>query len=808
MKYGIVMLLLFSPMAWSDENLCKDLEKDLLNLEYRIQTAKLDECSAGADSKDFCRPTDTNVDESNPKNHTFRKLTQTFNKAMAQLIIQQGIKAIGQKTEGSHNALAAMDKKKLADAKKYVEILEKNLKKSKMLSAAMTTSVKAEMKDDKVVYNTVTKKPEGSNISFWAKHNFSSDYDEFKTQLKSACYEKPDTVFPDKICKFLTQETTNFDELDKDLIQTLHGYAAAEMQDRTMDQSDPTKDYKKLRQKFLIHDGKESHTPEAFEKKYFGENGLHKQMKEALAAYGEKKNDETAGKVFEIAKKLDPIKVNYNFNNKGPEAPQDGDNVAIQKFYDEKISEPLNKLNVDLTDRIHTDMWKCNAKNLSEQTNNQVKLAKAEINNGLKLAITNLKLSCDQKNAEGKIDYVVCVNKHCGQDYEDGKAATCEHKGLQEGYGDVLSKLNGLNEFKSFNDIYNNEKTGVMACFEKELLAQKEECLKKLQTALNDNNYVDDISKLKANVKAAQENVVNFSNAQPFKKYHFRKNLLLKAMEDKDCYGQKSFKVYSSCGGDLGVDDARKSVLNLISDVGKIELHVDKKYYNFDAEHGGIKYDQAKYYENRQKLIDDCDTADDEELQSSGMSGLCEFFIADEDRRQAALARARAAAEKAKAKQVQITYERKSARKAASRRFWRGAGTGFMQGATLSISPMIAAWAQHDQTKDWRDQQLNWIQYQSDAYNKRMAYWEWAKDNGVMDGTYTSNWGSMYYNTGYDYYSNFQSATAPSIYSTGANPFQLNFTAPPPLATNINTVSPIMPTYNMNSGIQGFNFDV
>ena len=831
------MLLLFAQNLWAQDQVsCNELTKDLLAIEYEIQNAELKNCEPNAPAEAYCKKAGK-APQNDPRYRKYEQVVQDLNKAMAELVIQQGIEAIGKNIEGGNNALNQLDDQTIKDAESYMEILEKNLEKSKLLTTAMKEVKEGVLKkvgDQNEVENVTT--------SFWSKHDFTSEnsLEEFKTKLQKACFDEVDMVNEDPLCTYITKEYKSLEKLDKDLLKTLHGYSIAEIQDRPMPQSDPTEYYKMQRQKFLINNGSKSMTAEEFEKSYFSDTGAHTKLKKALEAFKKNKNKKRTKAVYAAAKDLDPIEVNYDYNNAeiGPEE-NDGDNKKTQEFYEEFISGPLNSLNVDLTDRIYTDMWKCNSKNLSKKSANQVKLAESSLNTGAKDLLVAAHVTCEVDATTGKKNYVKCLNKACGFDKPNPPAA-CENKKIDSVDIKTLARLTNLNKLKKFNDIFNNPKTGVMACYDKTHLEDKKLCLSSLKTniacdtrnsktkeqkdQINCSEVIKSCSSkstleekincldakraelggsstikdLKDKVLLAQQHLIKYDSAQPFKDLKAKKHLALMALEKspKSCLVAENFRQTVVCNPSLsGIPS--EELLKLAGPLGQVELMLDKSMYTRSGSAISITAeDEDEFDQLRENYIDECDHQ---------TNAICRYYQAEENARLEEIRRQRRVLEDAKIKRTKLVYEKKQKRKSA----WGSFGKGFMQGTIVSTPHLVTAWAQYDNTKNWRDMQIANIQRMEKDYERRMDYYQWAKDNGYLNaGYYNSNWGQGYYNTGYDYYGSFQSDTAVNLYNNTSNPFTFSFSSPPVISTGINTYGTSIPSTTINSGIQpvGFSF--
>ena len=788
------MLLLFAQNLWAQDQVsCNELTKDLLAIEYEIQNAELKNCEPNAPAEAYCKKAGK-APQNDPRYRKYEQVVQDLNKAMAELVIQQGIEAIGKNIEGGNNALNQLDDQTIKDAESYMEILEENLEKSKLLTTAMK-----EVKEG--VLKKVGDKNEVENIttSFWSKHDFTSEnsLDEFKTKLQKACFDEVDMVNEDPLCTYITKEYKSLDNLDKDLLKTLHGYSIAEIQDRSMPQSDPTEYYKTQRQKFLINNGSKSMTAEEFEKSYFSDTGAHTKLKKALEAFKKNKNKKRTKAVYAAAKDLDPIEVNYDYNNAeiGPKV-NDGDNKNTQEFYEEYISGPLNRLNVDLTDKIYTDMWKCNSKNMSKKAANQVKLAQSSISTGAKDLLAAAQVTCEADATTGKKNYVQCLNKACGFD-KTNPSATCENQAIVKNDNNTLSQIENFNKFKKFNDTFNDSENGVMSCYEKKTLEDKEKCLIALKAKLASDGNVTDIDKLKQKVATAQQHLIKYDSAQPFKDLKAKKHLALMALEKspKSCLVAENFRQTVVCNPSLsGIPS--EELLKLAGPLGQVELMLDKSMYTRSGSAISITAeDEDEFDQLRENYIYECDQT----------NAICRYYQAEENARLEEIRRQRRVLEDAKIKRTKLVYEKKQKRKSA----WGSFGKGFMQGTIVSTPHLVTAWAQYDNTKNWRDMQIANIQRMEKDYERRMDYYQWAKDNGYLNaGYYNSNWGQGYYNTGYDYYGSFQSDTAVNLYNNTSNPFTFSFSSPPVISTGINTYGTSIPSTTINSGIQpvGFSF--
>ena len=117
MRLFIFTIFLVPSIAYSQS--CSDLESDLLNIEYDLMRSKMNQCEEGQ-SRSHCR-------DGNMNDQTYFEVLQDYNKAMANLVIHNGIEAITATISGSHNSIADLDDTEIDEASSYLKTLEENI---------------------------------------------------------------------------------------------------------------------------------------------------------------------------------------------------------------------------------------------------------------------------------------------------------------------------------------------------------------------------------------------------------------------------------------------------------------------------------------------------------------------------------------------------------------------------------------------------------------------------------------------------------------------------------------------------------
>lgn len=830
MKWIFVMLT-FSSLSsvYAELPTCDELEKDLFAIEYEIQSSRLKPCGDDNPKSEICLPS------SGPKDHYTKKYMQEiqdeYNRAMAALVIEQGIQTIGKALEGSHNSLAAMEEVDIDKVDKYMDVLEDNLRRSKVLYAAMTAV------DDGRGYS-----------SFWKVNGFSGNESpsEFLSQMKSSCIEEASAlgvadnqVKDSPLCKAiintdLINSENYFEEnaqLKKDL-EMLYGFAKAEIKQRGTE-GDPTLFYDEHRKKLQISDGLNidnvvsEYTPKDFEEKYFGSGGKHDVLKKAIENYSKEKSKANAQKVFAAAKDLDEISVNYSQIDLAKDYLKE--DKLILDFYQKNFAKPLADLEVKLsTDVIVTDVWKNNTENHAKK----VHASKAMLEKGLELEAQSILEAIPNTTCKDPDKALECVKEMCGIDFaknqtsclskdEDLKAQV--QNGNFLGNIDKLRTLVGVDHtMDKANKCYSKstlldkqnclaDQKHEMTCYAPENSNKRIQCLEAhkalefcykqaqsdQQTCLDKKRQelaqlwppVSNIAKLKQNVLDAQKKLDEFNRSAPFKNLNAQKMLALSALQKKNCIGDQLEVVKYNCKKDLpSVSD--DNIVQLSGDLADISIYMDNQQYT--AATGQITRGPGSSYETtRNQYMENCDRN----------NSICRYFHAEADERER-----REEEERRQLVIQQRSIQSSRAQYQAMKKQKRSGGGGFGTGVLMGVIGNIPNAAYHFGSYQNTMMDVEREKARIDAMEKQYDYIlemnDYYRKNGYPSYyNYNSNWGmNQYYSyqqaqDAFTYNNTFGGYNSYSYYKDSTNPMQFNFT-PPVIDTN--------PIVYPSSG--GFNF--
>lgn len=540
MKILIILTLSLPFVAFSKT--CDELSESLLNIEYELQSSQMYLCSEDNPSQVNCR-----FGESN--NETYAEVLQEYNKAMAKLVLHNGIEAITAAMEGSHNSLANLTPEKLTEARAYIDVLEESLTKAEVLEAAMTPVAG----DDQAL------------TSFWSKYNIDAgtSREVFVDNLNQICFESSETL-----CQMLIQQNIVI-ESDSEVIQTLHAFMLAEVRARVGSGGNPESFYNEQKEKLKISvPGEESSELELisasdYRTRFFGENGDMAAMRAAVTILENNPNDIQARRaVMQRAVALDTITTSYAIPAMPSEAPT-GYDLTVDGTLNRNLQKPLIDLQMDLTDTFTTDIWETNLRNNVKR----IKDDQAVFDEGLALQVKNF----TDENMSGQCDSYSspeeCIRSKCGL---STTVTSCQDENLRRlNVTPIITQMSQASELSSLGTDFES----AINCYDQPTFETKKTCLIR---AANQLGYAFDLTAkqgLMNNLEAAKAKMERFNSASPFFEITEEKILAIAELENADCMEQGTTEYSCSESGDVVFD---AGAIELARNLGNVSISLNR----------------------------------------------------------------------------------------------------------------------------------------------------------------------------------------------------------------------------------------
>jgi hypothetical protein len=715
-----LLLLIFSIPNFANAASCKQLRQDLLAIDYKLNFELCDKAK-----EQTCR-----------HKGPYHELLLEYNKAMARLIIEEGIMAIGQSIENSHNSLSLLKKVNLDKAQSYFTKLEDSLAKATLLEKAMDPT------------DQITKtRADGSTskISMWSPSQIPdsklSNFKKFKSHISQVICNDMNSK---KICKEIFK--TESEEKRDVLLKTLHGFVMADREIIRTESSaassvvihdtNPTSRYEDYVKKWEIRSiSNEKLSVESIKEAVKSQDNL----KRHIAAYKENKTEENARRLIDEANKLKPISVSYASNS------SDG----VHKFLNENIRKLLmgtQQAIGGISDNILTDQFKENLSNQRDVISQTHDLLEAEINERRKI----------DPQSKTTLDF--------------NETELEKHKEL----GNKLSIIGAC---------YNSQKSAT----------EKKECLIRERSSLykssSPNAQQTHLKTLKEDLQKVKSKLSYHNNLPPFKDFLTQKALVVNELSKPKCKSQiknKNIELTSSayCNADYKDTILDVKTISMLNSSGQeVILHLQNEFVS-EALNAGLPQEKISEYKNELKVK----CAVQRENQKEHIKNVCRHFSAGTVRDKP---KKRTRSEKRRRSVIhldQVAVEKTS----DSTIFWNT----FLQGSVQQLPDLVTSWAGYDQTKNWRNTELQNIQAKENYYlatkDYRDAYMtELNASRAAQPEYYTyQNYGAPYMQNGYNVQSTFQSQNTDQIYNSVNDPIQNMFNAPTTLTPPPESFSP------------------
>ncbi len=739
MKYNIFTLFTLIVISSSQSAIsasCSDLRDNLIFIEHELLSSKNNQCSD-------CK--------------TKLQLEKEYNKALAELVIAQGLFSIGQTIEGNHNAMADLTTSKVRKAKNYMYNFNRSLDKAVMLDEALMV-----VGNQSVYFN-----------------NYAGDNKQnLEVYLHEYCF-MPEASYADKsLCQNLKDLKANDNEKYQDYLTTINGILVADdnnepgIRERSENRAQSFVEYRKKLE--IKKDDTEGYlTPSAFKNSPYYIKKLAA-LELELNTF-DRGNQEQKEKIISLAKQLDDIEVNYNGNS-----PTENDSTApVLAQIENAVTKNYDRLNVPnllLTEPIQESF----SKSLG-QTSSHLKRYEAQLDNDINNQLKDIRtLEIDGKTVAsrcgGKYDSA-CLLNICGA---DETSTSCQ---VDSSYG-LDAELQKVVNFKRHQSNLSGL-TDAQSCLETGNLESKKACLQNHSNYQYDTLKADNgslLGELKRGVAELERKMINQNSAQPFTTLNLRKALALDALKTQRCLESDRSDIIKC--KDISYSLVDSTLLNLGQNGEEILIQMNNnELINLVNDN----HSQAQKDSNQRAFLESCKNPSelDRELQN-----LCYFYKEKNEHRDRIATRDREIEVEINDRFLQLNQGYDDTNYAGI--FLKNFGTTF---AYEGIAKGVPAYAEYTNTKT----QTKFIRNQIAGYDE----WFMARNNylqGYIDNPPTSNF--LYTNSGLPFIgsnvtdqANFQGNNTGLVYNQ-FDTTSFNYT---PIPTTTGFSSPVSPVASPTS---------
>lgn len=703
MKTGLITLLLIPSIVLGAS--CQQLQEDLIAIDYKLN---FEQC-------------DPNIEITCTHKGKYNTLLLEYNKAMAKLIIEEGIVAIGETIENSNNSLAFLKNVDVDQASAYYDKLDNALKKSKIIEAAISPELQLidPMNKDK-------------KISMWSPSQIPdkkiNTLENFKSYIRNhVCTQETKSKLCSEIYKNNSQADTDMK------LETLHGFVKA---DRELMRSfsasasqvklrefDPTQRYSEYSKKWKINTLNNSQLSSEELRTQLNDQ---LRLKTLIKKYKSNKNEQTSKELIAAANKIKPIKVNYMSQS------SDG----VESYLDDVIKKAIHTTqgaSASINDSILTGQFK-------ENIENQRKVI-SQTKNFLKKEIENRK----KKSNDASVRF--------------NEKELIAHENLE-------TQMNIIH-----------------ACFDsKKTATDKKECLEREKKSLYEKGPPKlSLDQLRSNLMSVKDKLSYHNNLKPFKDYLVQKALIVNELSKPTCNKQikeEKISVKSSALCNADYEDALidTKAITLLGDNGKdIMLHMQNEIVR-EALGGGLSDEKIKKY--KAQLKKKC--SDIREENRDHIKNSCTHFKMAQSSKKESKIRSRSNAKNKNYPRLTLKSNRSISNTDNGSVFLNS----FLMGTVSQIPTLVTSWANYDSTKDWHKTTMNSIAQQEEYYiatkDYRAEYIDQLNAIRTAQPEYMTfqNFGTPYIQNGYSFQSTFQSTNTANIYSSTNDPLQNMFNIP------------------------------
>ncbi|MAZ48171.1 MAG: hypothetical protein CME65_06390 [Halobacteriovoraceae bacterium] len=754
--WGILFLIITNPGTASDFS-CDEARRELVAIEALLLDSKMPACgSEGAIEEPYC------CNESKPntcKNR--RQLEIDYNAAVGELVIKEGIVALGLSIESNHNALNRLGPAQAEEIRQYARELDENLTKAEVIYMAM---------------EPITS---GGQDFVWSQYNGYTTQ-ALSQYMSSNCPNEPYNQAP--ICQRLNAmvaDPENYSaEAINDVYTTLNGFLNADNQMSVTDGDDERSrrfsDYRNelslsvqgevdtSRNIFAAAQPTGSMSPIEFRQSEIYQNVqelpvLLSRYEELLLQGQDQQADDVATRILQISNSIDPIRANFQVP-----APV-GDNPS---FLSRNFGSVMNSLN--MPDLLLTEPVKKNF----EQALEIFKRDKSRISMGLNFNIRGILTDNQARTLPSGQTIGEACNNEFGVDCLETlcPASRCPTELDDIGIRDFQEGLRSLNIQEG---VITNADTAI-ECFDPDAhptTEDKRACLMATDASLA-NVTTSDLEEARNKVEGFDQLIAIQDVVAPFNELNVRKALTLETLNSTACtqptrtvaFINRGFCQSASDQAEAaGLQNIEQQFTEFVVDGENVIIEL-----NNEIVRQGLSDDPTVVaeLERGRRVLDTCQP-DDERSMCIAMREREEFLAEQE------LLRAE------RETRITTTTRETGRNRTGSRRTsstWSNLGEGFLAATPLTI-PLIYAWGERQQVKDWSRSTIAGIQ----------AYDDWYMNTLDDRREFYNNYPTSISNWGYDFsarndaytYTSFQSGTTNLFGNSSGSTGSFSFAAPP-----------------------------
>ena len=695
--------------------LCSEMKNDLMAIEYKLQTScvKPDEfgnCCANKSSK-LCK--------------SKQVIESQYNRALAELIIAQGLASIGMGIEANHNALNDLTEDQINKATKQISDMDLSLAKAEIISQALNPKTNEDFFND-----------------YDDDDDDDDDDEEISVFIKEKC-NKIKNTFCESVQKLKEEKNPHFSKA----LNTLKGFISADRQMRVSENKDIRDGrYKDYIARLEIQLGDEKMSVSKFKDE---ENGHYQKLMNIKRLLIERENSQNKAddeKILTLLNQTQDISVNYVRNNSGTR----GAHAIIEQQFNKVFTQ------IDLPAVLNIESIQHNFQQTKFKIANGIKKHRITLDKDLKdrmKKLPNTVMNNECKNLNLKS----CLRRLC-EEPNNKTPRRCNKRFDNIGLDNEYQDLKSLDEHSKSQD----RLSAAQKCLGLKTMLEKKLCLEKLS-----HNNKTDISKLKRNLTRYQVELSEQNDSEKFTLMNIQENMALNAYKQNGCLSQNDKYIQTFLGiktdcfksGLLATDTQAINLgLNGLTAMIALDTEQAKEFINNEHPQSTLK----KY---KKEFLTNCNESDENKMK---LASFCDYYKKEHDfytnisRKQAA---------KKNTQRIQTT-------RVKERYNYLTEGLKTFGKTTLAQFPhMLNTALNYDMVKMQTQNQIQGINNYNTSYMQRLDAINNTINNPFQSTFSLSNWG--FYDTGFTYgdHSNF-GANQPAVYNQ-PNPFTPSFTYNP-----------------------------
>lgn len=755
----MVGLLALSQIVSAAGEHCKQIEQDLLSLNYLQQKSTLPSC------KDTLSPLccDASVDPNSCK--SLGELQEEYNTAMSKLVLGQGMASLGMAIEGHHNSLKFISPKKLVKAKNHINKFKSALKRANLLV---------------------------QSLKFNGDDNFWNDYLdqgisnplELANYMRQSCVKTSSKAESYKsFCSQINDISVKKDLSEyEQLAQTMHGFLTADSKGHispTLDRANRRKRFQQEYPKYfnitvkgsddksVVYPITEYNKSNPHYQKIDEIEGLIKEIE--FTRSGVKRDQKSKIALEKLSKKLKNLReIEVSFDHSATNNP------GIESEFTKSFSKPVTELhlsNIMVAEGISDNFVAQN-----KELKNDIAPKKLSMFNEMKKYLeVDAQVECSDLNSFKKA--YQCMRDYCKPNSANGcDDATYDRIGM----GEKFAQMDQLNRYEEVQQTFQSITDD---CIENEKLdlTEKQSCIEDKKNNIEhlDLANISNLDKLEKDVKEKEELLKRIQEARKFKEMQTQKNIAIYALDQTNCLSTDNVERVQasqvSCNTQLN-HQTNSEYLKLETLGSQIKIKVEK-----DLIKDFLQYDDTYLEKGYAQVQNDCYKEDQTTEQ---LKGLCTYFRDEKIRKQKLKEhnqRARAAKRKKDKPEYVVVFGAQPQVEEA------GFGT-FMSAfgkALVPTLPLVAQLKMQEQSeRDWSKSQVRKYetltqinQYQREQYKMFLKN----QNNSTI-----SNIGLPQNSYTFANVSNFQ-ANSQNTFISANDPYAFSFTPIPTTVTPLTT---------------------